>query len=388
MAAFVDPRTNPTPCPSTAQCVVTDSIEEIAPLHQLCQGGRLYEVEAWIRVGRLLQLRREAVPRGRGIDTAREIALETGQYALAHLLLCNGYQLDLEPRSPLDLAMERRRWDLVDLPFEWGADPAEVDLYTLFGTYNRPLFERSHAAGVDLTQGHELAAALAYHTSNKPLFGFVNRCRETDARFQPELNMALLQHAGKGSLKGVDLCVWAGADPHTPTVDLDSAARGEASDEGEDGEPLHGWSAIAEVMMHGHTHLLKVLRPDPTRDDFEELYQTALDLPTVDALAALAPPRSIGPILRRQVFHLDARVGRTTFDVVTFRHDGSRHRQSSLLWCPASGEACLSAVRLTVPTPPCAQIPHIGYRVHLHWEVTDAPSSTAPLCLLDAPLPS
>ena len=47
----------------------------------------MYEVEEWIKAGRPLQLHVAARPRGRRATTALEIALETGQYSLAFLLL-------------------------------------------------------------------------------------------------------------------------------------------------------------------------------------------------------------------------------------------------------------------------------------------------------------
>jgi hypothetical protein len=51
---------------------------------------------------------------------------ELEDQALALLLLCNGYDPNLEPDSPLDLAFRIRRWDLLDLLLEWGADPRRL----------------------------------------------------------------------------------------------------------------------------------------------------------------------------------------------------------------------------------------------------------------------
>src|SRR5690606_19162861 len=113
-----------------------------------------------------------------------------------------------------------RRWDLLDLLLEWGADPNDVDLEHLFGTYQTELFERFLKLGVDFTVGHVLAETLAHHTSNKPLFGFARRLRESDPRVQDQLNMALVHHASEGNLQGVSLCLWAGADPHAPARSL------------------------------------------------------------------------------------------------------------------------------------------------------------------------
>jgi len=304
---FMDPRTNPQPRHPASVSRVAEFIHELEDLHRLCREGRLYDVEGWIRAGRPLQLGIEARPRGRRITTALEIALETGQHALALLLLCNGYRLDLEPRSPFDVALKARRWDLVDMLFDWGADPANVDLCTLFDTYNLGLFKRFYAAGVDLTRGHEMGAALAYHTSNKPLFGFAKGHRESDPRIQMELNIALVHHAREGNLKGVHLCLWAGADPHAPAPDLGSTDLLETPDEEDEGDRFIGWSAVETAVMRGHTELFRVLGPDPSRDDWEDLYRSAPDGSTVDALAAIAPPRNVGAIIRHQLFYLDPR---------------------------------------------------------------------------------
>jgi hypothetical protein len=103
---------------------------------------------------------------------------------------------------------------------EWGADPRRVSLAGLFDSYNSGLIERFGTLGVDLTANHEMAAALAYHTSNKPLFGFAKRHREHDGKVQNELDIALVHHANEGNEKGVQLCLWAGADPHSPALSL------------------------------------------------------------------------------------------------------------------------------------------------------------------------
>ena len=66
-----------------------------------------------------------------------------------------------------------------------------------------------------------MAEALGYHTSNRPLFGFAKRHREEDSKIQRELDIALVHHAGKGNEKGVQLCLWAGANPHAPSPSLE-----------------------------------------------------------------------------------------------------------------------------------------------------------------------
>lgn len=113
MVAFIDPRgeleapsLSRTPCART-----TPDPDALTELHQLCRAGRLYDVERWIKDGRPLQLADGITVKGRRLTSALEIALDDGNHALVLLLLCNGYDPNLEPRSPLDLVLRARRWD-------------------------------------------------------------------------------------------------------------------------------------------------------------------------------------------------------------------------------------------------------------------------------------
>jgi len=114
----------------------------------MCREGRLYDVERWIAEGKPLQLAPDATPKGTRPKTALQIALEGGQHSLAFLLLTSGYRLELERYAPLDIALQARRWDLVDLLLEWGADLKSADVYTVLNTYNVELYERFRASGV------------------------------------------------------------------------------------------------------------------------------------------------------------------------------------------------------------------------------------------------
>jgi hypothetical protein len=64
---------------------------KLQELYQLCQQGRLYEVEDWIYQGHILQLPlNQKIPIRQ--KSALEIALDTGQHSLSLLLLRNGYR--------------------------------------------------------------------------------------------------------------------------------------------------------------------------------------------------------------------------------------------------------------------------------------------------------
>src|SRR5947208_9019929 len=168
MDAFIDPRDQVTPGLSKSPARTTTDREELTELHRLCRAGRLYDVERWIRDGHPLQIAQGTPVKRARATSALEIALGAGNHALVLLLLANGYDPNQESRSPLDLALRARRLDFVTLLLEWGADPHRVDLDDLFDTYNSELFTPFQGLAIDLTAGHALAAALAYHTSNRP----------------------------------------------------------------------------------------------------------------------------------------------------------------------------------------------------------------------------
>ncbi len=265
-------------------------------LHRLCRLGRLYDVERWIRAGRPLQLAAGSPAERRRHRSALEIALDRQDHSLILLLVANGYDLALEPKCPLDEALRLRRGDLLDLLLEWGADPQRVDLDILFETYDSQLFERFRGLGVDLTAGHALAYALGYHTSNKPLLGFAKRHRLDEPRIQTALDIALAHHAGEGHEKGVMLCLWAGADPHAPVPNMDyMGIRDDEEDEDE------GRSAIQEACSGGHASILERLRPDPARDDYEELFFSAANEKVIAILARSALPKDSGRVIALQL---------------------------------------------------------------------------------------
>ena len=298
MIQFVDPRDDPKPPKEKTAARTTNDPEALGELHRLCREGRLYDVERWIRGGRPLQVKHGVTIKGRRLTSALEIALESRNYALVLLLLCNGYDLNIEPACPLDLALRARRWDLLDMLLEWGADVHRVSVDELLETYNSELWERFRAMGVDLTAGHAMAEALAYHTSNKPLFGFAKRHREHDPAIQKELNIALVHHADEGNEKGVMLCLRAGANPHAPAPSLRYPTDVDEDDECEEADRFHGWTAVEEACSRGETRILERLRPDPARDDFDELLQRASNEYVVRFLARLGLPKDVGAVIR------------------------------------------------------------------------------------------
>jgi hypothetical protein len=288
MAGFVDP---PQSDPASRVPEPAQHVDELQGLARLCEQGRVYEVEDWVRQGLPLHLAPSVKVHGR-FRSPLQIALRTGQHSLALLLLRNGCAPDADRSSPFDTALQARRSDLVDLLFQFGADPGRVDLEILLDTYDSALYERFLSAGVDLTQDHALAAALAYHPGNKPLFGFAKHHRHACPAIQTELDIALNYHVRENGEKGIMLCLWAGADPHTPVRDLEYGSDDDPDSERE--------TAVEGAAYRGNATALARFKPDPDRLDFDLLYQRAGNQSVVESLAKLRPP---GDLTRIVSFH-------------------------------------------------------------------------------------
>jgi hypothetical protein len=147
-----------------------------------------------------------------------------------------------------------------------------------------------------------MAEALGYHTSNKPLLGYVRRHLD-EPGFRLELNMALVHHAGKGNEKGVALCLWAGADPHATARSLDHPGLTDSEDDDTiaDEDRFLGWTAIEEAVSTGHVNILERLGPDPARDDFDDLYELAGSSSVIELLGRRALPKNVGRVVNRQI---------------------------------------------------------------------------------------
>lgn len=304
---FVDPREVSGLRFAKAPARTTEDPALLEALYLLCRQGRLYDVECWIAAGQPpLQLGSHPAGYRRRAYTALGIALKQQNQALVLLLLCNGYDPNLEPQCALDIALKLRRPDLVELLLTGGADPHGMCRSTLFDTYDSGLIERFYGLGVDLAVGHALAKALGYGASNKPLFGFAKKGQGTDERVRSELNMALEFHARCGNEKGSLLCLWAGGDPRAsvPALEYDF---GYADDEGrddEDGgeeEDGDGYNAVVSACAGGHVRLLKRFAPDPAVDDFEQLFQVAPSVATVELLARSALPADMTTVVQNLV---------------------------------------------------------------------------------------
>jgi hypothetical protein len=288
---WVDPREFPDPPLGVPPRPPAPDVTELLDLLRLCREGRVYEVETWIKSGRPLQaIDYRHGKRSHRLASPLKVAVETGQFDLARLLLCNGFLPDLEQESILEVILRTRAKVFLDLLISWGADPKRVKPETVIDTYEIETMEMFWEAGVDLTAGHDLALTLARVTGNKPAYGWCKRHRD-DPRVSRKLDMALGHAVMEGEEKAVSLLLWAGADPHRKAPML-----GYYDPEFDD-EPGSGMTAVHWAVSGGKPNLLRRLKPDPQLDDFESLWRSVCDPETLELLAPMKLPAGWNEIL-------------------------------------------------------------------------------------------
>lgn len=281
---LIDPREFPDPPLRVQPRPPAPDVTELLDLLRLCREGRVYEVEAWIKSGRPLQ----AIDYRHGKQSHRlasplRVAIETEQFDLARLLLCNGFLPDLEKESLLEPIVHARAKEYLALLLAWGADPTRVSPLTVLDTYDVNLMESFWGYGVDLTKDHALALRLSRETSNKPGYGWAKRHRD-DPRVARDLAMALGDAVMEGREKAVLLLLWAGADPHRKVPSLQYSSPEEEDD------PDCQSSAVEWAASCGKGPLLARLKPDPQLDDFDKLWSSVHEMTSFNVLAGIHLP--------------------------------------------------------------------------------------------------
>jgi hypothetical protein len=226
--------------------------------------------------------------------TPLSVSIKTGCFALVHLLLCNAYRADLEPRSALDAALRMRRWDMVVLLLDWGIEASSACLHWILDSYDREVMELFWRNGVDLTADDEMARALAHSTRNRPLYGFAKNRRLSDARIQRALDVALGAAVKEQNQKATSLCLWAGANPRRRVAEPGLAPCDDPD----------GFTAFEQAVASDATSFLARLGFDPSRDQVEPLYACVHDLDALRALVELCPPDNWSEVTQRFVSRL------------------------------------------------------------------------------------
>jgi hypothetical protein len=117
-------------------------------LLDLCRTGKLYEIERWIDAGR--SLRTPSKPK----KTPLEVAVELGFHSLVELLARNGTDVAVKNKA-LSLAIEKKRFDLVQVLVGHGAEIKAVSLVDVFLTWEPSLIRYFLDTLVDRRPQHD-----------------------------------------------------------------------------------------------------------------------------------------------------------------------------------------------------------------------------------------
>lgn len=113
--SWVDPREHPDPPLRVLPRPPAPDASGIIELVRLCREGHLYEVERWIRDGKPLHALDYRTSGSHHLQSPLWIVIESRQHDLTQLLLCNGYEPERGLETSLDLTLDARAWDIVDL---------------------------------------------------------------------------------------------------------------------------------------------------------------------------------------------------------------------------------------------------------------------------------
>jgi ankyrin repeat protein len=250
------------------------SLAEAKELIRLCEAGRLYEVEAWIRAGKSIAVPAEIR------KTPLKVAIATGFHSLIELLLRHEESQQVKNDS-LRLALQHDRPALIELALAHGGEIVAVPFLDVLLTGNRAIVTAFLEYGADPLTDFPFARAFCQLRAKTTLGSFLD-CRRMKPELGPQLqeqaDMALRQFCQEGNLKWVSLLMWAGADPRT---------RGPAVDDAEhiDDSEWHT-TALNEASASGNVKLLKRLGANSS-DDLAGMLERAAYSARPDVLAYL-----------------------------------------------------------------------------------------------------
>jgi len=195
--------------------------DDIKPLVELCKQGKLFEAQAWIAAGKSINPP-EKPEKKAPYKSPLKIAIDKGFHSLTEILLDAGAIIKDDAYNALQHALDSRRFDLIKLLIEHGADIKSVDMGLVFDTWDPVIMEYFIENGADVETGHPLAAALCWKI--RTTLGIFKKYKDQFPSFQEQVNIALRHHCKEGSLKWVSLLLWAGADPFAKGPDTPGAS--------------------------------------------------------------------------------------------------------------------------------------------------------------------
>jgi hypothetical protein len=229
--------------------------DEAKELLDLCRVGKLYEVEEWIAVGKLLMVPPECK------KTPLQIAVHKGFHSLVFLLARNEANQKVK-NDALAEATKLRNLELVQLLLAHGAEINGVQFADVLLTWEPSLIRLFLDRGADVVSGFPFAEAFGnkVRTSLWPFIAYKQTHPEVEGQLQGQIDRALRYFCHVGNLKWVSLLMWAGADPRT---------KGPRLYERDDDE-CYG-SALETAALGESVDVLRRLKPSREIDDLGDL---------------------------------------------------------------------------------------------------------------------
>ena len=197
-----------------------------------------------------------------------DVAVEQGFHSLVELLARNEREASIKNHA-LDLAIAKRRLDLVQILISLGADIRAASLADVLLTWDPAVIRFFLDNGADVITGAPFAVAFAerIRTALRPFVEYKKAHPELADQLQQQADRALRHFAREGDLKWVSLMLWAGANPYTPGTTV--------FDKHED-DPDYHTTALREACYKGNLEVLKKLKPERQPNELGELLSCAM----------------------------------------------------------------------------------------------------------------
>lgn len=241
------------------------SYEEIKPLIELCQAGKLFDVQKWIACGKPVNA--PPLPsKGHLPSSPLVCAIYMGFHSLVEVLLDAGATIEGTPDhrhcSDLAYAIEHKRFDIAKLLVTRGASVNCVDMVQVFETWNYDIVEFFIEHGADVETENPLAEAFCGRI--RTALRAYKTYRDRFPSFREQANIALRYHCNSGNVKWAALMLWLGADPHARgRREVQSAYAGED----EDGDTAAQLAAVGGYVAILKLKAMRLNSPDVRRSN-------------------------------------------------------------------------------------------------------------------------
>ncbi|MDB4544815.1 hypothetical protein N9Z83_02620 [Akkermansiaceae bacterium] len=222
-----------------------------------CKAGRLFDAQKFLEEAGTARLRKTRK------WTPLFVAVDRGFHSLVEVLLRYDHaQWDLE--KSYRAALSRRRSDLAGMILRSPSWSTPIDPIEALATGDLTLAESLKRSGVDLVGVDSVLKAAARNAGG--VLAVIDHLGIWSREVEDQLYSAMVTHASLGHIPSVMRLLRRGFDPHREVPYLDEVD-GEVCDEG---------SAVLASMYSDKPGLFAALRPDPKKDDAEQLLRTAV----------------------------------------------------------------------------------------------------------------